>query len=61
MEGRESDDQLVLYGRTLTSRLLLGTARYDSPSILAEAICAADPAVMCARHDCDNGKEKAAI
>jgi thiazole synthase len=46
MEGRQSDDQLVLYGRTFTSRLLLGTARYDSPSILAEAICAAAPAML---------------
>ena len=46
MEERQSDDQLVLYGRTFTSRLLLGTARYDSPSILAEAIYAAAPAML---------------
>lgn len=31
-------DPLRLYGETLASRLLLGTARYPSPAILAEAI-----------------------
>jgi thiazole synthase len=46
MEGRQNDDQLVLYGRTFTSRLLLGTARYDSPSVLADAIGAAAPAML---------------
>ena len=39
-------DQLTLYGQSFTSRLLLGTARYDSPSLLSEAICAADPAML---------------
>jgi thiazole synthase len=39
-------DQLILYGHRFTSRLLLGTARYDSPSLLAEAIAAADPAML---------------
>jgi thiazole synthase len=29
---------LKLYGKTVSSRLLLGTARYPSPSILAEAV-----------------------
>ncbi|EKF61179.1 MAG: thiazole synthase [Agrobacterium albertimagni] len=29
---------LELYGKTVTSRLLLGTARYPSPSVLAEAV-----------------------
>lgn len=29
---------LELYGRTVSSRLLLGTARYPSPAILAEAV-----------------------
>lgn len=29
---------LGLYGKTVTSRLLLGTARYPSPAILAEAV-----------------------
>jgi thiazole synthase len=46
MEGRQSDDQLVLYGRTFSSRLLLGTARYASPAVLADAIRAADPAML---------------
>ena len=38
MKGREIEDQLTLYGRSSASRLLLGTARYDSPSLLADAI-----------------------
>jgi thiazole synthase len=46
MEGRKVEDQLTLYGQSFTSRLLLGTARYDSPSLLADAICAADPAML---------------
>ena len=29
---------LELYGKTVTSRLLLGTARYPSPAILADAV-----------------------
>src|SRR5258705_1513272 len=46
MRGQEMDDQLVLYGRIFTSRLLLGTARYESPRQLTEAISAADPAML---------------
>ena len=46
MKGREIEDQLALYGQSFTSRLLLGTARYDSPSLLADAIRAADPAML---------------
>lgn len=46
MEGREMKDQLTLYGRSFTSRLLLGTARYDSPALLADAIRVADPALL---------------
>jgi thiazole synthase len=46
MEAREIQDQLTLYGQSFTSRLLLGTARYDSPAVLAEAIRAADPALL---------------
>ncbi|QLF68810.1 thiazole synthase [Peteryoungia desertarenae] len=30
--------RLELYGKTISSRLLLGTARYPSPAILAEAV-----------------------
>ena len=46
MERRELQDQLSLYGQNFTSRLLLGTARYDSPSLLADAVRAADPAML---------------
>src|SRR5258705_867198 len=46
MRGQEMDDQLVLYGRIFTSRLLLGTARYESPRQLTEAISAANPAML---------------
>jgi thiazole synthase len=46
MEGREMKDQLTLYGRSFTSRLLLGTARYDSPALLTDAIRVADPALL---------------
>lgn len=46
MNGLEIEDQLTLYGRSSVSRLLLGTARYDSPSLLADAISAADPAML---------------
>ena len=46
MEGRTVEDRLTLYGSNFTSRLLLGTARYDSPSLLADAITAADPAML---------------
>jgi thiazole synthase len=46
MERRKIEDQLTLYGQSFTSRLLLGTARYDSPSLLADAIRAADPTML---------------
>jgi thiazole synthase len=46
MERHVIQDELTLYGRKFTSRLLLGTARYDSPSILAEAITVANPALL---------------
>jgi thiazole synthase ThiGH ThiG subunit len=36
---------LTLYGRSSASLLLLGTARYDSSSLLAAPISAADPAM----------------
>ncbi len=39
-------DTLTLYGRTFSSRLLLGTSRYESPQQLAGAIHAADPAML---------------
>jgi thiazole synthase len=46
MKRREIEDQLTLYGRSSASRLLLGTARYESPALLADAIIAADPAML---------------
>src|SRR5580698_8785635 len=46
MDERGREDRLTLYGQSFTSRLLLGTARYDSPSLLSDAIGAADPAML---------------
>jgi thiazole synthase len=46
MKAPQMEDQLTLYGQSFSSRLLLGTARYDSPSLLADAISAADPAML---------------
>ena len=40
------EDKLVLYGRPFESRLLLGTARYESPPQLAEAVSRANPALL---------------
>jgi thiazole synthase len=46
VEMVEIEDRLTLFGRKFTSRLLLGTARYDSPSLLADAVAAANPAML---------------
>jgi len=46
MNGPQMEDQLNLYGQSFSSRLLLGTARYDSPSLFADAISAAAPAML---------------
>ena len=46
MERQAIQDEFILYGRRFTSRLLLGTARYDSPSLLADAIGVANPALL---------------
>src|ERR1700688_1439157 len=46
MSERQINDQLVIYRRRFSSRLLLGTARYESPSVLDDAIRAADPAML---------------
>jgi len=45
MEEQTNDD-LTLYEQRFRSHLLLGTARYDSPSLLVNAIRAADPAML---------------
>ena len=42
----KSRDEFILYGRRFTRRLLLGTAGYDSPSLLADAIALADPELL---------------
>ena len=41
-------DQLILYGETFQSRLLLGTARYPSPSVMEAALRRAKPAMVTA-------------
>lgn len=46
MRERERDDSLILYGSHFSSRLLLGTARYESPRLLTDAIGIADPAML---------------
>ena len=43
-----SQDPFVLYGQTLQSRLLLGTSRYPSPAVLAEAIARSQPGMLTA-------------
>jgi len=42
------DDALVLYGQKFASRLLLGTARYPSPTVLKAAVQRAKPAMVTA-------------
>jgi thiazole synthase len=39
-------DSLMLYGQSFSTRILLGTARYESPKTLVEAINVADPAMV---------------
>lgn len=39
-------DPWRVYGETLGSRLLLGTARYPSPAVMADAVAAADAEVV---------------
>ena len=46
MNERATEDPLVLYGQSFRSRLLLGTARYESPRQLTDAVRAADPALL---------------
>ena len=48
MNTFESDDDLVLYGRRFSGRLLLGTARYPSPAVLEAAVRRARPAMLTA-------------
>jgi thiazole synthase len=46
MKSQEVKDELTLYGLRFGSRLLLGTSGYESPRQLADAIWAADPAML---------------
>jgi thiazole synthase len=48
MPINSSADPLILYGETFPSRLLLGTARYPSPSVLEAAVRTAQPAMLTA-------------
>ncbi|MBI1386469.1 MAG: thiazole synthase [Rhizobiales bacterium] len=41
-----ANEPLTLYGRALTSRLLLGTAQYPSPAVLQEAINASGVSIV---------------
>ena len=41
-------DTLVLYGQTFASRLLLGTSRYPSPQVMAQAVELSQPAMLTA-------------
>jgi thiazole synthase len=41
-------DPLMLYGETFDSRLLLGTSRYPSPQVMAEAVALSQPAMLTA-------------
>lgn len=47
-DATSADTALVLYGQTFQSRLLLGTSRYPSPSILEAAVRRAHPAMLTA-------------
>ena len=42
------NDDLMLYGERFASRLLLGTSRYPSPKIMADAVAGARPAMVTA-------------
>ena len=48
MNSSASTDPLILYGQSFTSRLLLGTARYPSPSVLDAAVRTSTPAMLTA-------------
>ena len=54
-----TDAPLTLYGETFASRLLLGTSRYPSPSVLLQAIERSKPAMLTAslRRQTGSGSE----
>ena len=43
-----NQDDFILYGQRLQSRLLLGTSRYPSPAVLARAIERSRPGMLTA-------------
>ena len=45
---KTTDDPLILYGESFNSRLLLGTSRYPSPQVLADAVASTQPAMLTA-------------
>jgi thiazole synthase len=45
-QGLHGKDQLALYGEPVASRILLGTAGYPSPAVLADAVRASAAAVV---------------
>ena len=53
------EDPLVLYGETFASRLLLGTSRYPSPQVLADAVRLAQPAMLTASAKCKVSRRRA--
>lgn len=44
----DTTDTLVLYGEPFASRLMLGTSRYPSPQVLADAVRRSQPAMLTA-------------
>ncbi len=48
MISTNSSDALTLYDEVFSSRLLLGTSRYPSPRVLADAVAASTPAMLTA-------------
>jgi len=48
MAGENPADSLVVYGKSFSSRLLLGTSRYPSPRIMQQAMRVAQPAMLTA-------------
>ena len=48
MNTPSTPDALVMYGQSFASRLLLGTARYPSPTVLQAAVQRAKPAMVTA-------------
>ena len=48
IDNKPKDTELLLYGERFKSRLMLGTSRYPSPEILAQAVKRSEPAMLTA-------------